>query len=270
MYNWLETRAREMPDKPAVIFEGAEVTFSELYETAGEMKGCLESLGRTRIAFFIGNTLDAVYAIHAAMLANIEIVMINTRLTGREISVQLDDIDVDTIVTTEPFELEGYRVYGWTGLRNRASEAGESRRASGSDILSIMFTSGTTGRAKAVTQTYDNHYASAIGCENRFGYTEDSMWMNINPIYHISGFSVLLRSVIRGCTMVLIEKFEEEKIWRTISEYGVTHTSMVPIMLKRLMDNGVREHGLEGILLGGAGVTRDILGRALSFGAAGL
>ncbi|WP_031544306.1 o-succinylbenzoate--CoA ligase [Salinicoccus luteus] len=266
MYNWLETRAREMPDKPAVIFEGAEVTFSELYETAGEMKGCLESLGRTRIAFFIGNTLDAVYAIHAAMLANIEIVMINTRLTGREISVQLDDIDVDTIVTTEPFELEGYRVYGWTDLRNRASEAGESRRASGSDILSIMFTSGTTGRAKAVTQTYDNHYASAIGCENRFGYTEDSMWMNINPIYHISGFSVLLRSVIRGCTMVLIEKFEEAKIWRTISEYGVTHTSMVPIMLKRLMDHGVREHGLEGILLGGAGVTRDILGRALSLG----
>ncbi|MCG7333437.1 o-succinylbenzoate--CoA ligase [Salinicoccus roseus] len=266
MYNWLESRAREMPEKPAVIFEGEAVTFFELHETAVEMKGRLMALDRRRIAFFIGNTLDAVYAIHGAMLAGIEVVMINTRLTGREIAAQLDDIDVDTVVATEPVVLEGYRVYTWKDIRNMAPVSGRGGSSSGSGILSIMFTSGTTGRAKAVTQSYDNHYASALGCEDRFGYTEDSMWMNINPIYHISGFSVLLRSVIRGCTMVLIEKFEEEKILRTISEYGVTHTSMVPIMLKRLMDHEIPDHRLEGILLGGAGVTSDILRRALSMG----
>lgn len=266
MYNWLESRAREMPEKPAVIFEGKAVTFFELHETAVEMKGRLMALDRRRIAFFIGNTLDAVYAIHGAMLAGIEVVMINTRLTGREIAAQLDDIDVDTVVATEPVVLEGYRVYTWEDIRNMAPVSGRGGSSSGSGILSIMFTSGTTGRAKAVTQSYDNHYASALGCEDRFGYAEDSMWMNINPIYHISGFSVLLRSVIRGCTMVLIEKFEEEKIWRTISEYGVTHTSMVPIMLKRLMDHDIPDHHLEGILLGGAGVTSDLLRRALSMG----
>src|SRR5699024_580674 len=99
--------------------------------------------------------------------------------------------------------------------------SGNEEATGGAETLSIMFTSGTTGRAKAVRQSYENHYESAIGCEQRFGYGPESVWMNVNPIYHISGFSILMRSVIRGCTMILVEKFEPMNVWREIEEQGV-------------------------------------------------
>lgn len=51
---------------------------------------------------------------------------------------------------------------------------------------------------KAVPQTFKNHYASAIGCKESLGYDETTKWLSVLPIYHISGLSVLLRSIIEG------------------------------------------------------------------------
>ncbi|MCG1009410.1 o-succinylbenzoate--CoA ligase [Salinicoccus sp. ID82-1] len=266
MYNWLQIQAQRVPDKPAIIFDGETVTFSQLYNESLKLKEHMASLNRERVGLFIGNTMDAVHVIHAAIMAGIEIVLINTRLTEHEIARQLDDIGVDTVVATEPLELEGYAVYGVEALWDRDPVPCQPAVVSGDSILSIMFTSGTTGRAKAVPQTFGNHHASALGCEDRFGYSEGSVWMNVNPIYHISGFSVLLRSVIRGCTMVLVEKFHEDSVWDAVEKYKVTHTSMVPVMLDRLLGRPMPAHELQGVLLGGAGVTREVLRAALDAG----
>ncbi|WP_411842086.1 o-succinylbenzoate--CoA ligase [Salinicoccus sp. HZC-1] len=264
-YRWLESQAEQQPDKPAIIFNGVVITFEELYEKAQIASEKLNTLSRKRIGLFVGNTPEAIILIHAAILADIEIVMINLRLTAVEIDKQLIDVNVDTIVTTKPFSMENYTVVNFYGLLDVNSTPLENRTKSGDDTLSIMFTSGTTGRAKAVKQSYNNHYESALGCENRFNYTAGSVWMNVNPIHHISGFSILMRSIIRGCTMVLIEKFEPQNVWDEIEKCNVTHVSMVPVMLERMMKVD-KPHHLEGILLGGAGVTMDILNRALEKG----
>src|SRR5699024_397416 len=104
------------------------------------------------------------------------------------------------------------------------------------DILSIMFTSGTTGRAKAVKQTYGNHFASDTRCRAGMGYSEDSVWLLVNPIFHISGLSIVFRTLINGCTLVINEKFNEQSIIDLMNTHAVTHTSFVPIMLERLID----------------------------------
>lgn len=253
------------PEKTAVAFNGNMLSFRDLYGQALSVSKKLNALGRARIGFFIDNTVESVILIHAAMLAKIEIVMINRRLTAVEIDRQMTDVGVDTIVATKKLSVDGYRVVGYGELIGLEGVPGNEGSTAGAETLSIMFTSGTTGRAKAVRQSYENHYESAIGCEQRFSYGPESVWMNVNPIYHISGFSILMRSVIRGCTMILIEKFEPLNVWRELEEHEVTHVSMVPVMLGRMMEHEGR-HNLEGILLGGAGVTMDILNRALEKG----
>lgn len=266
MYEWLKAQAEQQPDKTAVIYEDQHLSFKGLYREALKLSRHLKRLDRDRVGLYIGNTLEAVVLVHASMIAGIEIVLINTRLTMREITDQLEDIDVDTVIATKPLELEGHRLYDLTDLYELEPLSYRADAPTGGTTLSIMFTSGTTGRAKAVPQSYRNHFTSAKGCEQRFGYGHASIWMNVNPIYHISGFSILMRSVIVGCPMVLVGKFDETRIWQKIAGYGVTHTSMVPIMLKRLMAYPVPDHKLEGILLGGAGVTREVLEQALSKG----
>lgn len=266
MYEWLKIQAEQQPDKTAVIYENRHLSFEALYIEALKLSRHLKRLDRDRVGLYIGNTLEAVVLVHASMIAGIEIVLINTRLTMREITDQLGDIDVDTVIATKPLELEGHRLYDFTDLYELEPHSYRIDPPTGETTLSIMFTSGTTGRAKAVPQSYRNHFTSAKGCEQRFGYRHTSIWMNVNPIYHISGFSILMRSVIVGCPMVLVGKFDETRIWQKIAGYGVTHTSMVPIMLKRLMAYPVPDHKLEGVLLGGAGVTREVLKHALSKG----
>ncbi|MFB9859650.1 o-succinylbenzoate--CoA ligase [Salinicoccus siamensis] len=266
MYEWLKVQAEQQPDKTAVVYEDQHLSFKSLYKEALKLSRHLKRLDRNRLGLYIGNTLEAVVLVHASMIAGIEIVLINTRLTAREITVQLGDIDVDTVITTKPLELEGHRLYDLTDLYELEPLSYNVDPPTGGTTLSIMFTSGTTGRAKAVPQSYRNHFTSAKGCEQRFGYGHASIWMNVNPIYHISGFSILMRSVIAGCPMVLVGKFDEARIWQKVVEYGVTHTSMVPIMLKRLMAHPIPDHNLEGVLLGGAGVTREVLKEALSKG----
>ena len=68
------------------------------------------------------------------------------------------------------------------------------------------------GPSKAVPQTFRNHYASAIGCKESLGFDRDTNWLSVLPIYHISGLSVLLRAVIEGFTVRIVDKFNAEQI----------------------------------------------------------
>src|SRR5699024_11398716 len=85
-----------------------------------------------------------------------------------------------------------------------------------------MFTSGTTGRAKAVPQTYKNHETSHLNCRQHFNYDSDSTWLMVNPIFHISGLSILFRTVMTGCTLIVENKFDEARVWNILSRDKVT------------------------------------------------
>lgn len=65
-----------------------------------------------------------------------------------------------------------------------------------------------------------------------------------------------------GCTLVVENKFDEKRVWSILNEDKVTHTSMVPVMLKRLMSLEGKHH-LKGLLLGGASTTPSLLKEAI-------
>ena len=60
-------------------------------------------------------------------------------------------------------------------------------------------------------------------------------WYCAVPIFHISGLSILMRNVIYGMKVVLVEKFDEEEANRNIIENGVTIISVVTTMLNRML-----------------------------------
>ncbi|HDZ5476024.1 TPA: AMP-binding protein, partial [Staphylococcus aureus] len=114
---------------------------------------------------------------------NIEIAMINTRLTPNEMTNQMRSIDVQLIFCTLPLELRGFQIVSLDdiefagrdittnglldntmGIQYDTSNETVVPKESPSNILntsfnlddiaSIMFTSGTTGPQKAVPQTF--------------------------------------------------------------------------------------------------------------------
>ena len=68
------------------------------------------------------------------------------------------------------------------------------------------------------------------------GYDETTKWLSVLPIYHISGLSVLLRSIIEGFTVRILEKYNTQTMLAIIKAKRPTHVSLVPQTLKWLMD----------------------------------
>ncbi|MDN6698105.1 MAG: o-succinylbenzoate--CoA ligase, partial [Staphylococcus equorum] len=167
-------------------------------------------------------------------------------------------------IAREPIQLEGIHIVNfenlWTNLDDKQFEALFSIER----IASIMFTSGTTGPQKAVPQTFSNHYASASGCKESLGFDQNTKWLSVLPIYHISGLSVVLRALIEGFTVRIASKFNSAAMLNIIKEELPTHVSLVPQTLKWLMDEGFNQpYHVQKILLGGAKLSSALIDQAL-------
>ncbi|HAR7220428.1 o-succinylbenzoate--CoA ligase [Staphylococcus aureus] len=292
---WLYKQAQQNGHHIAITDGQESYTYQNLYCEASLLAKRLKAYQQTRVGLYIDNSIQSVILIHACWLANIEIAMINTRLTPNEMTNQMRSIDVQLIFCTLPLELRGFQIvslddiefpgtditmnglldntvdiqYG-TSNETVALKESPSNKLNTSfnldDIASIMFTSGTTGPQKAVPQTFRNHYASAIGCKDSLGFNHETNWLFVLPIYHISGLSVLLRAVIEGFTVRIVDKFNAEQILTIIKNERITHISLVPQTLNWLMQQGLHEpYDLQKILLGGAKLSATMIETALQY-----
>ena len=101
--------------------------------------------------------------------------------------------------------------------------------------ITIMYTSGTTGFPKGVRQTAGNHTSSALSSVLNLGLDEDDVWLCTMPLFHISGFSILVRSVLYGMEVRLYDKFDAVKLRRKSEAGTVTRMSVVSVMLDKIL-----------------------------------
>lgn len=262
--NWLKTAAQKYSNRTAVIYEDNTLTYKELDDLTDHDAVRLGQLP-DRVGVFMDNSLDSLRLIHALMKRGVEMVVLNTRLTKSELVKQLRTVKVDTVITTVDLELEEMRVFIFNECN--CEDKMPVVYTTEESILTIMFTSGTTGNSKAVTQTYKNHFASHVNCQDGMKYDEFSRWLMVNPIFHISGFSILIRTVLSGSTLIIHNKFNAERVIEEIGKRRVTHTSFVPLMLRRILDVlDVYLDSLEGVLMGGANTTPKLLKYAIEKG----
>jgi O-succinylbenzoic acid--CoA ligase len=135
-------------------------------------------------------------------------------------------------------------------------------------VFAVLFTSGTSGAPKGVCLTHGNLQASALGAALHLGLRRDDRWLACLPLFHIGGLSILMRNVLLGSPVLIHERFDPERVSAAIDE-GITHVSMVPTMLGRLLDlRGEKPApaSLRAILLGGAAAPAGLLERARKLG----
>ena len=132
----------------------------------------------------------------------------------------------------------------------------------------IICSSGTTGRATATALSTAQLTFSAFASATRLGLSVDDRWLCCLPLHHVGGASILYRSAFYGTAVELHARFDPERANAAI-DAGVTLVSLVPEMLRRLLDvrEGPFPPHLRALLIGGAALDPALRHRALRRGA---
>ncbi|MRD71759.1 AMP-binding protein [Rhodocyclus tenuis] len=143
----------------------------------------------------------------------------------------------------------------------------------------IIATSGSEGAPKAVMLSHANLAAAAGAANARLPLAVGDVWLDCLPLYHIGGMSILHRCLHAGATISLHERFDAATVWEDIASGTVSHVSLTPAMLSRLLDLPHSDAGgdsagasprppasLRYALIGGAALSRPLYERARAAG----
>jgi O-succinylbenzoic acid--CoA ligase len=150
----------------------------------------------------------------------------------------------------------------------RVDPTGWHRLAQGSPVddavTLVVATSGTSGAQKLALFTRQAVEAAVLASAQALGAARDDGWLACLPPAHIGGLLVVLRASILGAPLVCLPAFDAAQVAAATSS---RFTSLVPLMLRRLLDAEARLGHLRAILVGAGGMDAGLRERA---GAAGV
>jgi O-succinylbenzoic acid--CoA ligase len=250
MDHWLLRAAARDPQRAAL----GRLSYWELERAARRAAGQLRARGVApgdRVALALPPGPEFVAALHGCFLAGAVAVPVDLRLTGVE----------------RERRLAGARILVEAALEGPPVE--DPMPLELDAIATIMHTSGTTSAPKPVALSFGNWLASALGSAVALGLAQGERWLCPLPLVHVGGLSIPIRSAIYGTTAIVPERFEVEAVLAGLSDPAqrITLVSLVPTMLARLLEAGLREPPtLRWALLGGGPIPRTLLDRAAQGG----
>ncbi|MBM7554778.1 o-succinylbenzoate--CoA ligase [Thalassobacillus pellis] len=276
--HWLDKQAEINPHQTAVETDtGASLTFLEIQQMSEAYAKALraEGIGEgDHVAVLASNRLEMILAIHGLSYLGAVLVLLNTRLTPEELAFQVKDAEVSHFIVEERFR----KTAETTIQKARLTQCGLfslekvnldmksrqplKREINLKDLFTIIYTSGTTGNPKGVELTYGNHWSSAVGSMLNLGLNENDKWLLCLPMFHVGGFSALMKNVIYGMPIHLVSQFNASYINQAIMNNGVTIISVVTVMVRRLLDdlgNDSYPDSFRCMLLGGGPAPESLL-----------
>ncbi len=128
----------------------------------------------------------------------------------------------------------------------------------------IMLSSGSTGTPKKIVHSLVNHICSVLGGQQVFRVQHDDIYLLSLPLNHVGGQSIIFKSFITGCTMLVADKSQQEQtLTQLLLANKVTVLSLVPTQVYRLLHNAQQpfQHNtsLRAVLLGGAHIDNTLI-----------
>ncbi|WP_102194730.1 acyl-CoA synthetase [Microbacterium aurantiacum] len=250
---WMAKRRMKSPDKTALIFDDASISYRSLADDADRMAAVLFDRGvqkGDRVAFLGENCPEFLVTLFGSAILGAVFVPVNTRLAPPEIAHVLSDSGARVLVhdpsaskTVESLELgvDHLLQTGADGLGALLSETQAGHvdlDVALEDPAVIMYTSGTTGRAKGAVLTHGNLTWMAMNCVIDYDVVSTDVALMISPLFHAASLGMgALPAILKGATIVLEKGFDPERALRLIAEHRVTMLSGVPTTYQLLADH---------------------------------
>lgn len=260
----LVAQALARPEAIAVIFDDLSLTWGQLHRHSLSMSTMLRSRGikkGDRVALMCGNRPSFLVSWFA--LANIGAitVCVNTALMGESLRYVLTNSGSRALIIEEsllqqkheylhglPDLLDVLPIESEAELFERVKQFGPDHvyDGSGIDPVSIMYTSGTTGRPKGVLNCHEAFLASGKHLVETLSITADDRIMVFLPLFHANPqMYALMAALETGCCIVLRPKFSVSRFFDDARRFDCTmftYVGTVLSMLTNRLPDGDRDH----------------------------
>ena len=280
--------AAVQPEAPMLTLGDATVTWGECYDRAVTVAAALAADGVTpgqRVAFLDRNGIEFFEAFFGCALLGAVSVAVNWRLAPAEMAAIIEDAGAPVLIYGPDYEAAVKEiapaltcVRAFVPLAAFAEWRGAHAGASGDpgfvpgpdDVITQLYTSGTTGLPKGVMISGRNLATILAGATEVFRIDESTVSMVAMPLFHIGGTGWALSGMSRGGHSIIVRDIDPVEILRVIEAHSITDAFVVPAVLMfllatpQLADTDVSS--LRTIYYGAAPISEDVLVKSIDVG----
>ncbi len=256
LYRWLDRAAGQWPCREALRTTDEALSFAALAGRVGGLARAMASWG-SPLAITADSRLDLALGIQAALRLELAVLPLEKGLSERE---RLD--------LTAQCGIEGVFDCSRPAEPRSVPSSALNNPETGRRLL-LLPGSGSGGSPRVAMLSHAGIEAAVLASAERLPLQPGDLWLDCLPLGHVGGLSIVLRCLQAGAGVLLQEQFDAGHLWRDLQEQPVTHVSLVPAMLHRLLEaaGGRAPPGrLRIVLVGGAALDPTLARRAWAAG----
>jgi amino acid adenylation domain-containing protein len=255
--HFLESSARQFPDKVALVAGGSRVTYRELDEASSSLAAGLQAAGLSRgdrVVIVAENSWETVVSFFGALKAGGVVCMVGRSTKAEKLAFIIHDCRATVLIAHDaalPVVRQAVEYSSSlnavviAGERDLAGVAGAARlsdllRTPASskghagislDLALLIYTSGSTGTPKGVMMTHQNVVAAIRSITTYLENSADDVILNVLPVAFNYGMGQILAAIKVGATLVLEKSFAfPQAVFETMRVENVTGFPLVPTM----------------------------------------
>ena len=265
--DYVNQHAASTPDKTFLITpsddgnSSDQLTFAQLKDQIDAIGGSLQAMGvepQSKVAFLLNNGRWATMLFLAVMANRRVIVPINAVAGSTQMQHVLNHCDADVVFVAPEFKeilqaliekierpvamivVDETRGPAWPETAHPAADTYTVPAAE--DEALLLYTSGSTGLPKGAVLSQRAVVSGGRNVTEGHALTADDRALCVLPVYHINGAMVTVAApLVSGSSVVMPKKFSVKTYWQTVADHQCTWSSVVPTMIKYLLDRSSLE-----------------------------
>ncbi len=252
----IRERAKEAPGKEAIVCGNTRLSWAEFDARSSRVANALIALGvgkGDRVAVLSPNSAAYAEIFIGTLKAGACIVPLSTMASSEALEKMVKDSGSKVFFLADhyrdlaapflggiaahcvalDFDAPGFDNY--ETLLADQTETDPMVPVDWDDPLNIIYSSGTTGTPKGILH---DHWMRAVQMERAepSGYCDDARTLLSTPLYSNTTIVSFLPTLYGGSTVHLMPKFDARRYLEIVEKEKITHTMLVPVQYKRIMD----------------------------------